>query len=97
MGPAQPATAASHGTPTTMTVRLIATGGTFDKVYDPLSGQLGFAGTQLTHMLERCGGWISQGHEIDGACVLVHGRVGHVSGGETRTRRSQQCKEQHAG
>jgi L-asparaginase len=36
-----------------MTTRLIATGGTFDKVYDPLAGQLGFVATHLSAMLQR--------------------------------------------
>ena len=56
-----------------------------------------FSGTQLTHVLERCSGWISQGHEIDGARVLVHGRVGHVPDGRSGAGRGQQGKEQHAG
>lgn len=36
----------------TMTLRIITTGGTFDKSYDPLSGQLGFAASRLPHLLE---------------------------------------------
>lgn len=32
-------------------LRLVATGGTFDKVYDPIAGQLGFHGTRLHEVL----------------------------------------------
>lgn len=32
-------------------VRVIAAGGTFDKHYDPIAGQLGFAGTHLPQLL----------------------------------------------
>jgi L-asparaginase len=37
----------------TMPLRLIATGGTFDKHYDPIAGQLGFADTHLHAIVER--------------------------------------------
>lgn len=36
-----------------MNIRLIATGGTFDKVYDPLSGELVFDQTQLARIATR--------------------------------------------
>ncbi len=36
-----------------MTVRLIATGGTFEKVYDPLSGELRFGDSHLPAILAR--------------------------------------------
>lgn len=36
-----------------MTIRLIATGGTFDKVYDPIRGALAFDATHLHRMVER--------------------------------------------
>jgi L-asparaginase len=36
-----------------MTLRLIATGGTFDKHYDELSGKLGFAESHLPHVIAR--------------------------------------------
>jgi len=35
-----------------MSLRLIAIGGTFDKVYDPLTGSLGFGRTCLPELLE---------------------------------------------
>jgi L-asparaginase len=35
-----------------MTIRLIATGGTFDKRYEPLRGQLGFGESVLPQMLQ---------------------------------------------
>jgi L-asparaginase len=38
---------------TTMTLRIIATGGTFDKHYDELSGTLGFAASHLPAALAR--------------------------------------------
>ncbi len=34
-----------------MSLRILATGGTFDKRYDPISGTLGFAGTHLHEIL----------------------------------------------
>jgi L-asparaginase len=42
-------------------VRLIATGGTFDKVYDPIAGALGFGQTHLHAMIQRAriGGAVS--------------------------------------
>lgn len=36
-----------------MTLRIVAAGGTFDKLYDPLSGQLGFGDSHLPQMLAR--------------------------------------------
>lgn len=36
-----------------MTLRLIATGGTFDKVYDPLNGELRFTRSHLPELLSR--------------------------------------------
>lgn len=36
-----------------MSLRLIATGGTFDKRYDPIAGTLGFGDTQLVALLRR--------------------------------------------
>jgi L-asparaginase len=36
-----------------MQIRLIATGGTFDKTYDPLTGALGFAATHLERIVAR--------------------------------------------
>jgi L-asparaginase len=36
-----------------MSLRILATGGTFDKHYDPIAGQLGFAGTHLPAIVER--------------------------------------------
>jgi L-asparaginase len=36
-----------------MTVKVIATGGTFDKHYDELTGSLIFADTHLPEMLKR--------------------------------------------
>ncbi|HEX9172815.1 MAG TPA: asparaginase, partial [Telluria sp.] len=36
-----------------MTLRLIATGGTFDKHYDELSGTLGFADSHLPEVIAR--------------------------------------------
>ncbi len=36
-----------------MTLRILATGGTFDKHYDPLTGQLGFADSHLPQALSR--------------------------------------------
>jgi L-asparaginase len=36
-----------------MSLRLIATGGTFDKRYDPIAGTLGFGDTQLEALLRR--------------------------------------------
>jgi L-asparaginase len=36
------------------TLRLIATGGTFDKRYNPLNGELGFTFTHLHEVLQRC-------------------------------------------
>ncbi|HET7773067.1 MAG TPA: asparaginase domain-containing protein [Burkholderiaceae bacterium] len=35
-------------------LHLIATGGTFDKTYDPIAGQLGFAQTHLHEIVARC-------------------------------------------
>ncbi|MFC3148046.1 asparaginase domain-containing protein [Piscinibacterium candidicorallinum] len=35
-------------------LHLIATGGTFDKTYDPIAGQLGFARSHLHEIVERC-------------------------------------------
>ena len=37
-----------------MTLRIILTGGTFDKHYDPLAGELTFAKTHLTEIVTRC-------------------------------------------
>lgn len=37
-----------------MSLRLIATGGTFDKHYDPIEGVLSFSQTHLHRILERC-------------------------------------------
>ena len=34
-----------------MDLRIIATGGTFDKTYDPVKGSLGFSGSQLPQVL----------------------------------------------
>ena len=36
-----------------MKLRILAAGGTFDKHYDPISGQLGFGDSHLPSMLER--------------------------------------------
>lgn len=36
-----------------MTLRIITTGGTFDKCYDPLTGQLGFAQSRVPDLLGR--------------------------------------------
>jgi L-asparaginase len=36
-----------------MTIRILVTGGTFDKEYDELTGQLYFKGTHIREMLER--------------------------------------------
>jgi L-asparaginase len=36
-----------------MGIRIIVTGGTFDKTYDPLKGNLGFDGTHLAEILEQ--------------------------------------------
>ena len=36
-----------------MTLRIIATGGTFEKHYDELQGKLGFAESQLPEVLKR--------------------------------------------
>ena len=36
-----------------MSLRIITTGGTFDKRYDPIAGQLGFAGSTLPQLLAR--------------------------------------------
>ena len=36
-----------------MSLRILATGGTFDKRYDPICGTLGFAGTHLHAMLRQ--------------------------------------------
>lgn len=36
-----------------MTLRILATGGTFDKHYDPLTGQLGFADSHLPQAIAR--------------------------------------------
>jgi L-asparaginase len=35
-------------------LHLIATGGTFDKTYDPIAGQLGFAQSHLHEIVARC-------------------------------------------
>ncbi len=37
-----------------MSIRIIATGGTFDKQYDELQGKLGFADSHLPEVLSRC-------------------------------------------
>jgi L-asparaginase len=37
-----------------MSIRIIATGGTFDKQYDELQGKLGFADSHLPEVLARC-------------------------------------------
>lgn len=37
-----------------MSLRLITTGGTFDKHYDPIKGTLGFSKTHVHSILERC-------------------------------------------
>ena len=37
-----------------MSLRIIATGGTFDKHYDPISGKLGFAQSHLPEVIARC-------------------------------------------
>ena len=39
---------------TTMTLRILATGGTFDKHYNELNGTLGFADSHLPAALARC-------------------------------------------
>lgn len=36
-----------------MSLRILATGGTFDKRYDPIAGSLGFAGTHLHALLRQ--------------------------------------------
>jgi len=36
-----------------MTLRILATGGTFDKHYDPIKGELNFAVSHLAHIIER--------------------------------------------
>lgn len=36
-----------------MTIRILATGGTFDKHYDPIVGKLLFAESHLAHIIER--------------------------------------------
>jgi L-asparaginase len=41
-------------TTTEPTLHLIAAGGTFDKHYDPVAGQLGFAQSHLPEILARC-------------------------------------------
>ena len=36
-----------------MSLRILTTGGTFDKRYDPITGQLGFAASAAPDLLER--------------------------------------------
>ena len=36
-----------------MTIKLLITGGTIDKIYNELNGELGFNQSHLKHMLER--------------------------------------------
>ena len=36
-----------------MTLRILATGGTFDKRYDPLQGELGFGASHLPNIIAR--------------------------------------------
>lgn len=38
-----------------MTLRILATGGTFDKHYDPIEGKLGFSASHLPKMLDQAG------------------------------------------
>ena len=43
-----------------MTIRILVTGGTFDKRYDELGGRLFFRDTHVPEMLERgAAGWTS--------------------------------------
>jgi L-asparaginase len=37
-----------------MTLRILATGGTFDKHYNELNGTLGFADSHVPDLLKRC-------------------------------------------